>query len=112
MAGKFELKLSPSGKYHFNLKASNGQVILSSQMYKSKSSAMGGIDSVKNNGGDDNRFERKTAKDDSPFFTLKAGNGEPIGKSEMYNSVAAMENGIASVIKNSQDSKTVDATAD
>lgn len=48
---------------------------------------------------DDARFERKTAKDSSPFFTLKAANGEIIGKSEMYSSAAALENGISSVKK-------------
>ena len=44
----FELKQS-GDKYHFVLKAGNGQVILSSQMYASKSSAMNGIESVKKN---------------------------------------------------------------
>ena len=44
MAGKFELKVSSNGKYHFNLKAGNGQIILSSEMYESKSAAENGID--------------------------------------------------------------------
>ena len=46
MAGKFELKVSSNGKYHFNLKAGNGQITLSSEMYESKSSAENGIASV------------------------------------------------------------------
>ena len=45
-------------------------------------------------------FIIKTAKDGQTYFTLTAGNGEPIGKSEMYKSKAAAENGIASVQKN------------
>jgi uncharacterized protein len=44
----FELKKSDD-KFHFVLKASNGQVILSSQMYASKAPALNGIKSVKTN---------------------------------------------------------------
>jgi len=46
-AGKFELYTDSAGKYRFRLKASNGQVICSSQGYESKASAMNGIESVK-----------------------------------------------------------------
>lgn len=49
MAGKFVLKKGSSGKYHFNLVAGNGQVIATSETYESKSSALNGIESVKNN---------------------------------------------------------------
>ncbi|MCV4777876.1 YegP family protein, partial [Escherichia coli] len=76
---------------------SNGQVILSSETYDSRKSAENGIESVRKNSQVDARFERKTAKDGSAYFVLKAANGEPIGKSEMYKSVRSMENGIASV---------------
>ena len=44
MAGKFELKVAKNGKYHFNLLAGNGQIILSSEMYESKSAAENGIE--------------------------------------------------------------------
>jgi uncharacterized protein YegP (UPF0339 family) len=49
MAGKFELWTDKGGDWRFNLKASNGQVIASSQGYASKASALNGIDSVKTN---------------------------------------------------------------
>jgi hypothetical protein len=110
MAGKYELKKSVSGQFHFNLKAGNGQVILSSEMYTSKSGAEGGIDSVRKNAPLDERYERKTASSGDPFFVLKAGNGETIGKSEMYSSTAAMENGIASVKANAPDATVDDLT--
>ncbi|MFK7790359.1 MAG: YegP family protein [Phycisphaeraceae bacterium] len=100
MAAKYALLKSANDKFHFNLKAGNGEVILSSQMYEAKASAEDGIASVKANSADDASYERKTAKDDSPFFNLKAGNGQIIGSSEMYSSTSAMENGIASVKKN------------
>ena len=53
MAAKFELNTSSNGKFFFNLKAGNGEIILSSEMYESKSSAENGITSVKKNAGDD-----------------------------------------------------------
>ena len=107
--GKFEIKATESGKTMFNLKAGNGQVILTSQSYASMDGCKNGIESVRKNSQDDARFERKTAKDGSPFFTLNATNGQVIGKSEMYSSKDAMENGIASVKKNAPDADVVEA---
>ena len=107
MAGKYEVLKSKNGKYHFNLKAANGQVVLSSQMYESKPSCLNGIESTKKNAGDDKHFERLTSAKGEPYFTLKATNGQVIGRSEMYASASSMENGIASVAKN-KDSATND----
>ena len=109
MAGKFELKVSSNGKYHFNLKAGNGQIILSSEMYESKSAAENGIESVQKNATDDARFERKESSNGKNYFSLKASNGQVIGKSEMYESASAMENGIASVASNAPGAPTVEA---
>lgn len=109
MAGKFEIKAGKTGKFRFNLKASNGQIVLTSEAYESRAAAVKGITSVKKNAGNDKRFERKTAKDGSPYFVMKAANGEPIGKSEMYKSTKSMENGVASVGKNAPDAPVIDA---
>lgn len=109
MPGKFEIKTGSNGKFRFNLKATNGQIILTSEAYDSRKGAEGGIASVRKNAASDGRFERKTAKDGSAYFVLKAANGEPIGKSEMYKTKASMENGIASVGKNAPDATIVDA---
>lgn len=49
IASKFVLTKGNSGKYHWNLKASNGQVIASSESYESKRAALAGIESVKKN---------------------------------------------------------------
>lgn len=98
--GKFEIKKDKSEQFRFNLKASNGQVILSSEAYKTRASCDNGIESVRKNSQDDGKYERKTAKDGSPYFNLKASNGQVIGTSEMYSGSAAMENGIASVKTN------------
>jgi uncharacterized protein YegP (UPF0339 family) len=95
----FELKKS-GDKFHFVLKSGNGQVILSSQMYASKSGAMNGIESVQKNCGEDKCFEKKTAKNGKFHFNIKSTNGQIIGSSQMYAAEAGMNNGIESVRKN------------
>ena len=111
MAAKFEVKQGGSGQFMFNLKAGNGEVILTSELYKEKQAALNGIDSVKANAGDDARYERKTAKNGQAFFVLKATNGQTIGKSEMYSSTSAMENGVQSVKKNALAARIEDSSA-
>jgi len=72
MSPKFEIKNSANGQYMFNLKAPNGEVILTSETYRQKRSAEQGIASFKTNAGDDSRFERKTAKDGSPLLCAES----------------------------------------
>jgi uncharacterized protein YegP (UPF0339 family) len=110
MAGTFELKSAAGGEFMFNLKADNGEVVLTSETYKEKKGAENGIESVRKNAPNDERFERKTSKAGEPFFVLTATNGQTIGKSQMYSSTSAMENGIASVKKNGPDAKVKDTT--
>lgn len=109
MSGYYELK--PSGdQFMFNLKAANHEVILTSERYTSKASAQDGIASVRQNSQVDARYERKTATDGSPYFTLTANNGQTIGRSEMYSSTAARDNGIASVKTNGPSTTVKDNT--
>ena len=108
MTGKYELKKSSDGQFVFNLKAGNGEVILTSERYKAKESALKGIESVRKNSPDDARYDRLASTAREPYFVLKAANGEVIGRSEMYSSASAMENGIRSVKENGPSSPLVD----
>lgn len=110
MAGKFELKKSSNDKFYFNLLASNGQIILTSEMYESKPSALNGIESVKKNAGDAARYECADSANGKAYFTLKAANHQVIGQSQMYESAATRDAGIASVTKHAPDAPTVDFT--
>ncbi len=105
--GKFEIKKDTSGQFRFNLKATNGQVILSSEAYRQKPSCENGIESVRKNSQDDANFDRKDA-DGNYRFNLRATNTLIIGVSESYNTAAAMENGIASVKRNAPDADVED----
>lgn len=111
MASKFEIKKAKNDKYYFNLKAGNGEIILTSQMYASKTSAKNGIASVQKNSTDAGRYDRRTNKGGKDYFVLKAANHQVIGNSEAYNSKASMENGIKSVTKNAGSAATADLSA-
>ncbi len=98
--GKFVISTRKNGEFQFNLKASNGQTILASEGYTTLPACENGIESVKKNAPDDGRYDRKTSANGKPFFNLKAGNGQVIGSSELYESEASRDNGIESVKKN------------
>ena len=97
--GKFVISTVANG-FRFNLKADNGQNILHSETYNSKSACQNGVDSVKKNATDDSRYEKLDAKDGRPYFNLKAGNGQVIGTSQLYADAQGRDNGIASVKAN------------
>ena len=112
MPGTYDLKKASDGQFMFNLKAGNGEVILTSERYKAKASALNGIESVRKNSPLDDRYERKTASNGKAYFVLKAANHEIIGKSEMYSSNDARDNGIASVKANGPSAAVQDNTGD
>ncbi|MBO5281034.1 MAG: YegP family protein [Clostridia bacterium] len=118
--GKFVLKEVATG-FKFDLKATNGQVIATSEVYSSKDACLNGIESVKANcvgGVEDQTVEPVVAVKHPKFeiyndkagefrFRLKAKNGEIIAVSEGYASKDSCENGIESVKKNAPDAETV-----
>lgn len=107
--GKFIIKTTATG-FKFDLKAANGQVILTSEVYTTKAACINGIESVKKNAPEDSRYKRKESENGKPMFNLKAINGQVIGTSELYESVATRENGIESVKKNAPDAEIEDTT--
>ena len=107
MPGKFEIFKDRGGKHRFRLKATNGQIILASQGYKSKTSAKNGIASVQKNSQVDDRFQRKDSKGQF-MFNLVATNGQIVGTSERYETKRACSAGIRSVAKNSPGAKIED----
>ena len=106
--GKFVITVRKNGEFQFNLKATNGQVILTSEGYTTKTACLNGIESVKKNAAVEARFEVKVAKNGKPYFNLKATNGQVIGASQMYSSERTMKAGIASVMKNAPDAPVVE----
>ena len=108
--GKFVIITRKDGQIQFSLKAGNGQEILGSEAYTTKAACMNGVNSVRKNSLEDSRFERLTSGTGKPYFKLKAANGRVIGTSELYESEASCEDGIASVKKNGPQGKLVDET--
>ena len=112
--GKFVIRSVPSG-VKFDLRAANGQVILTSEVYTTMASCRKGIESVRKNGATE-KVENQTEPDTTPLtnpkfemyrdkagffrFRLKARNGEIIAVSESYTAKTGCINGIESVQKN------------
>jgi uncharacterized protein YegP (UPF0339 family) len=104
----FECYETESGAWRFRLKATNGQTILASQNYKGKDGCHNGIESVKENAGLVERFEKKVSENGKLYFNLMAGNGQVIGTSEMYESESGRDNGIDSVMNNAPAAQVVE----
>lgn len=119
--GKFAIKTTKSG-VKFNLKATNGEIIASSEVYKTLASCKNGIESVRKNSAKANfedqtapdftkvkcpKFEMYTDKAGEFRFRLKATNGQIIAVSEGYKAKASCLNGIESVKKNAPEAEVV-----
>ena len=111
MAGKFVVSKRSNGEFQFNLKAGNGETILSSEGYAAKASCLSGVESVRKNSQDDARYDRKTSSNGKHYFNLTATNGQVIGTSEMYNDASGRDNGIGSVRNNAPGAPVDDKTA-
>lgn len=117
--GKFIVKAVPSG-IKFDLKATNGEVIATSEVYASEKSCLAGIASLKKCAAvakiedqTEEKFEKVTNPKFEMYvdkkgefrFRLKARNGRNIAASEGYKTKKSCENGIASVVKNAGDAE-------
>ena len=111
MPGTFELSRGRSGQVHFNLLASNRRVVLTSEAYKRKQSALNGIASVKKNAKKRANFEKRTANNGKHYFVLHAHNGEIVGQSQMYAHASSAYLGIRSVMNNAPAAKVTDLTS-
>ena len=120
--GKFVVRKTNTG-IKFDLKAGNGEVIATSEVYSSEAACRNGIESVKKNsavaGVEDQTAEEVVAVKNPKFevyndkagefrFRLKATNGQVIAASEGYKSKASCMNGIESVKKNAPDAEVVE----
>ena len=120
--GKFVISEAKTG-FMFNLKAGNGEIIATSQIYKSLDSCKNGIESVKKNVPDlhvedqtvegfetltNPKFEVYQDKAGEFRFRLKARNGEIIATSEGYKAKSGCMNGIDSIKRNAPDAEIVE----
>ena len=70
MASKFQMKKARGGQFMFNLIANNGRVVLTSERYKTKASALNGIKSVKKHAKSDKYFDRGKTRSGGGKFDL------------------------------------------
>lgn len=110
MPGKFEIYNDNAGEYRFRLQASNGETVLVSQGYKARSGAKNGIEAVRENADDDDRFEMSTTPTGAYRFSLKAKNNQVIGQSQNYTSASARDNGVKAVARAAEGGKVEELT--
>lgn len=108
MSGKFECYKDKAGEFRFRLKAANGNTILASEGYKSKSGCANGIESVRKNCTDPDRFVKTKTARGNFHFSLTAKNKQVIGTSQTYKSESGCNNGMKSVANNAPDAVVVD----
>jgi uncharacterized protein YegP (UPF0339 family) len=94
---RVEVGAGTTGKFHFNMFAQNGQIILSSESYTTEAAAWNGAFAVQAAATAATSFAIKTATDGRFYFTVTADNGQVIGVSQLYTTKAAAQNGITSV---------------
>lgn len=109
--GKFEISKRKDANFMFNLKASNGEIIMTSQGYTAKLSCQKGIESVKVNSVDKKMFIKEIASDGSFYFNLTAANTQIIGTSQMYTSIQGRDKGIDSVRENAAKAEVLDLSS-
>ncbi len=110
MPGKFEVYKDKAGEFRFRLKAANGQNILSSEGYKAKTSCLNGVESVKKNSQNPDRFVKKTTPSGKFRFNVTASNGQVVGTSQSYASESGCNNGMKSVAECAARASTDDQT--
>jgi uncharacterized protein YegP (UPF0339 family) len=98
MIGKFQIYYDRAGEFRFRLRASDDHIILVSEGYKQKASAIKAIESVRVNAINEKHFERKTASNGQYMFNLKAANGQVIGTSKLYKAESSCEEDLERVI--------------
>lgn len=104
MAGYFEVDKRADGQFTFRLKA-GADVILTSEAYTTKAACLNGIESVKANASDEDRYRRTMTPDGKFRFALEAANGQAIGSSEYYETEVARDAGIEAVMKSAPDAE-------
>jgi uncharacterized protein YegP (UPF0339 family) len=96
--------------FSFVFQDASGGMLVRSENYKVKGSALNGIESVKKNCVEDARYELKEAKNSKPFFNLKASNGQVVATSALFDSVAERDAGIAALKREGPDAALNDQT--
>lgn len=96
----FNLLQASNGDYYFNLRAANHEVILQSQGYGARASALNGVLSVMDNGENAARFDLREAANGEFYFNLKSRNGRVIATSETYVTQSGADRGVLGVMRN------------
>ncbi len=108
---KYQIYQGKNEQFYFRLTARNGQNILSGEGYASKAGCKNGVESVKSNAPNSDRFEVKEASNGKFYFNLLAANKQVIGKSQMYANKRTCQKGIEAVQRVAADAGVEDTSS-
>lgn len=104
----FLIQNSKDGQIYFTLRASNHEVVLTSETYTTLAAANNGIAAVRTAAQLPSNFKVMLSRREEPYFVLRSANHEIIGTSEMYSSTAARDEGITACQRAAREAVVVD----
>lgn len=90
---RFTVFEGADGRFFFNLRAKNGQIVLQSQGYTTEAAAYNGTFSVANYGTNSARYDIRQSASGAYYFNIKAENGQVVGTSQTYSSKSSAVRG-------------------
>jgi hypothetical protein len=107
--GKYQITATADSQYRWVLKASNGEILITSETYTDFQMCLKGLRSSKES-IDLKNFAKELSSGETHYFNQTADNGQVLGTSEMYSSATARDAGIASVKKTAPTAAIQDLT--
>lgn len=101
--GRFDILRKKSGKFTFRLMGANGQLLLSSESFGTRSAAQSAVKDVVESADTESNFERRENSQGDYYFVLKSPSGRILAKSDVFASEAGRETGIWAVKRNARE---------
>lgn len=108
LSSVYEISRSSDGQYRFVFKAPNGEILLTSELFKAKASAINALESLKINSKYLENFEILTSKNEKKYFNIKSKNHHILATSQFYNDEVSLDLGMKLVLNHSQTEKIID----
>lgn len=100
--GRFDIVQNKAGKFAFRLVGSNGQLLLSSEPFGTRSAAQSAVKAVVESADAESNFERRESTHGDYYFVLKSASGRILARSDSFASEAGRETGIWAVRQNTR----------
>ncbi len=93
----FNTKVGNDNQYYFNFKNADGKILLTSEGYTTVAARDNGIESVKKNLSNNDRYEHLLSSNGKYYFNIKASNGQVVAKSAMFDNEVDKANALSTI---------------